>query len=100
MSEGNKPIMSKRCGKFQISSWSFNRIRKARNDFDAEREYEVIRTCVQYSRYNRGTGQFERQQIWCDPYELRDLAGLLDSLGHEPETPAPPAVPEAVCKAA
>ena len=82
MSDGNKPIMSKRLGKFQISSWCFKRIRHARHFFDAEREYEVIRTCVQYSRYNRHTGRFDRQQIWCDPYELRDLAGLLDIRVH------------------
>jgi hypothetical protein len=100
MSDGNKPITSRRLGKFQISSWCFNRIRKARNDFDAERQYEVIRTCVQYSRYNRRTGAFERQQIWCDPYELRDLAALLDGLGDEPESAAQPAVSEAVCNTA
>jgi hypothetical protein len=91
MSDRNKPIMSKRYGRFQISSWCFNRIRKARNDFDAEQEYEVIRTCLQYSRYNRRSGTFERQQIWCDPFELRDLAALLDGLAEEAESTAPPA---------
>jgi len=100
MSDGNKPIMSKRFGKFQISSWCFKRIRKARNDFDAEREYEVIRACVQYSRYKRRTGLFERQQIWCDPAELRDIAALLDGLGDESEPAAQPAVSEAVCNTA
>ena len=91
MSGGNRPIMSRRLGKFQISSWSFKRLRAARDDFDAEREYEVIRACVQYSRYNRHTGEFERQQIWCDPHELRDLAALLDGLSEEEGPAAPPA---------
>lgn len=99
MSDGNKPILSKRVGKFQISSWCFNRIRKARNDFDAEQEYEVIRTCIQYSRYNRRSNTFERQQIWCDPFELRDLSALLDALSEEAAPTAPPAA-RAACNTA
>lgn len=99
MSESNRPLMSKRLGKFQISSWSFKRIRRARNDFEAEREYDSVRTCVQYSRYNHSKGMFERQQIWCDPYELRDLAALLDALSEEAEPAAPPAG-AAVCNTA
>ena len=91
MSADHRPIISKRLGKFQISSWSFKRLRPARHDFDAERPYDVVRVCVQYSRFNRGKGLFERQQIWCDPYELRDLAALLDSLAEEAAPVAQPA---------
>jgi hypothetical protein len=82
MSE-NKPITTKRLGRFKISTWCFNRVRKARNDFEAEREYEVIRACVQYSRYNWLSGRFERQQIWCNPEELRELAALLEMEAEE-----------------
>ena len=75
----NKPIMSKRLGRFQISAWNCERIRNARDDgFDCEKPYEFIRVCIQYSRYNRRTDMFERQQIWCSPDELRTLAALLE----------------------
>ena len=83
MVEQNKPIMSKRIGRFQVSTWCFKRLRKAKNDFDAERECEVFRACVQYSKYDRRSGRFERQQIWCDPIELRSLAAVLDGLGDD-----------------
>jgi hypothetical protein len=89
MKQENKPFMSRRLGRFQVSMWSFTRLRKARNDFDAEREYEVVRACVQYSRYNRRSCEFERQQIWCDPMELRSLAALLE--GPDDEEKADPA---------
>ena len=92
----NKPIMSKRLGRFQISAWNCERIRKARDDFDVERHYEFIRACIQYSRYNRSTGMFERQQIWCSPEELRILADLLEQDGEEGEggDPSKTASPE------
>ena len=89
--KGNKPIISKRLGRFQISAWNCERIRKARNDFDVERHYEFIRVCIQYSRYNRSTGMFERQQIWCSPEEQRTLAALLEQDGEEGQSDAPDA---------
>jgi hypothetical protein len=75
----NKPITTKRLGRFQISTWNHVYIRKARDDcFDCERVYESVRARIQYSRYNRKTNEFDRQQIWCDPMELRTLAQLLE----------------------
>ena len=81
----NKPVMSKRMGRFQVSTWVFKRLKKARHDFDCEREYEVVRACVQYSQFDYRSNRYIRQQIWCDPYELRTLYALLDGLGDEPE---------------
>lgn len=85
MTEQNKPIMSKRMGRFQVSTWAFNRLRKARHEFDCERQYEVVRACVQYSQFDYRSNRYIRQQIWCDPSELRSLYALLDGLGEEPE---------------
>jgi hypothetical protein len=85
MEQTNKPIMSKRVGRFQVSTWVFKRLRKARHEFDCEREYEVVRACVQYSQFDYRSNKYLRQQIWCDPCELRSLYALLDGLGEEPE---------------
>ena len=85
MEQTNKPIMSKRVGRFQVSTWVFKRLRKARHEFDCEREYEVVRACVQYSQFDYRNNRYLRQQIWCDPCEVRSLYALLDGLGEEPE---------------
>ena len=85
MEQTNKPIMSKRVGRFQVSTWAFKRLKKARHEFDCEREYEVVRACVQYSQFDYRSNKYLRQQIWCDPSELRSLYALLDGLGEEPE---------------
>lgn len=50
---------------------------------DLEREVEVGRACVQYSRKNRMTGEWENQSIWCSCEELRDLAQVVDQLNEE-----------------
>lgn len=75
----NKPITSKRLGRFQITAWNYQGIRRARDDdMDCEKPYEFIRVRIQYSRYNWKTKEFDRQQIWCSPDELRILAALLE----------------------
>ena len=83
--EGKKrgPISKKQIGRFQVSTWRRRKVVPAKSDFEAEREYDVVRACVQYSRCNRLTGDWNRQHIWCNPDELRDLAGVLDSLGDD-----------------
>lgn len=88
MEQANKPVMSKRMGRFQVSTWVFKRLRKARHEFDCEREFEVVRACVQYSQFDYRSNRYLRQQIWCDPAELRTLYALLDSLGEDSETVA------------
>ena len=54
-----------RRGRFKVSLWECR---------------HGLRACVQYSCFSRVRGQWERQTIWCDPHELRDLAGALDDV--------------------
>ena len=75
------PMMKKQIGRFQVSIWKRRKVVPAKNDFGVEREVDIVRACVQYSRCNRQTGAWERQQIWCEPEELRSLVQVLDQLG-------------------
>lgn len=78
------PIAKKQVGRFQISIWKRRKIVPADDSrFRPEREYDVVRACVQYSRYRRSTRDFENQRIWCDPDDLRCLAQVLDELGED-----------------
>lgn len=79
----NEMISSRRIGRFRVSTWCLSGVRRARHDYDAERPYELLRTCIQYSKYDWRSGGFVRQQIWCDPDELRALAGLLEQPADE-----------------
>ena len=82
--EDNKgPILKSQVGRFQISLWRRRIIIAARNDFEAEREIERVRMCVQYSRYNHDTNAWDNQSIWCNPEELRDLANVMDKLNED-----------------
>jgi len=75
------PISKGRVGRFQVTMWRRRKVVPAGHDgFWPEREFDSVRACVQYSRYNRIRGDYERQQIWCDPIELRDMVGALDKL--------------------
>ena len=78
----NKLLMSKRVGKFQISTWKCERVVPSPPDKDyiPERVYNVVRGCVQHSRYNKQSGEFDRQQIWCDEHDLKELAVVLEEL--------------------
>ena len=78
----NKLLISKRVGKFQISTWQCERVVPSPPDKDyiPERVYDVVRACVQHSRYNRKLGEFERQQIWCDEHDLKELVCALEEL--------------------
>ncbi len=75
------PVAKSKVGKFQISLWRIKKLRPAEDDFDAEKEFTIERACVQYSRYNRATGNWDRQNIWFNANELRDLSNALDGLG-------------------
>ena len=77
------PIVKKQIGRFQVSIWKRRKVVPARTDFGVEREVDIVRACVQYSRCNRATGVWERKQIWCNPEELRNLARVLDELGDD-----------------
>ena len=84
--EKNKPLVKKRLGRFQVSIWKRKKLFKARNDYDVEREIEITRACIQYSKYNKTTNTWNNQTIWCNPDELRNLVQVLDELnGFEQE---------------
>lgn len=85
--EKTKPIVSNRVGRFQISIWKKKRLIKAKNDFDVEREVETVRACIQYSRFQKIDRTWERQSIWCNCDELRNLAEVLDQFNHREEPP-------------
>ena len=74
-------MQKKQIGRFQVSIWKRRKVVPAKNDFGVEREVDIVRACVQYSRCNRSTKVWERKQIWCNPEELRKLALVLDELG-------------------
>ena len=78
------PISKKRVGRFQISIWKRRKIVPGdESGFQPEREYDIVRACIQYSRYNKLRGEYDRQQIWCSPIEVRDLGQALDELGED-----------------
>jgi ASC-1-like (ASCH) protein len=80
--EKSQPLSKKQVGRFQVSIWKRHKIVPGDEaGFRPEREYDVIRACVQYSRFNRLTREFDRQQIWCNPDDLRNLVQALDELG-------------------
>ncbi len=84
MEKKNGPVKKKRMGRFQVTTWVRKRIVPGdESGFRPEREYEVVRACVQYSKFDRQTQQYIRQQIWCDPQELLDLGNLLDEFGQD-----------------
>ena len=81
--EKKRPVTRSRFGRFQVSIWKWKKVLKARDDFDAERELEIVRACVQYSRYQRETETWENQTLWCSLGELRDLRIVLDALNED-----------------
>jgi len=82
--EKNKPISKSKAGRFQISIWKRHKTVPASEDtFCPEREYDIVRACIQYSRFNKLKQEYERQQIWCNPDELRNLCQAMDELGKD-----------------
>ncbi|MCG2661315.1 MAG: hypothetical protein L6437_13845 [Kiritimatiellae bacterium] len=88
MEENKKqPISKKQTGRFQITVWKNHKIVPGdEHGFIPEREYDIVRTCIQYSKFNRLTRQYDRQQIWCNPMELRDLFQALGEPGQNSQS--------------
>jgi hypothetical protein len=76
--EKNRPVVKVRHGRFQVTLWQSTRRVRARAHYQAEREFDVERICIQRSTFNRNTGKYKNQQIWLDPHEIRDLALAMD----------------------
>ena len=82
--ENNGPIVKTRSGRFQVSIWRHDRGVPARSDFVAEREVTMHRACVQFSRWNRLSREWENQNIWCGVDDLRSLVKALEGLNDAP----------------
>ena len=87
----NTPRKKFRVGRFQISTWVFRRLlTNAEKDSTIylERWVDVERACIQYSTYNKATGQWENQAIWCPVDDRQNLAKVLDQLNEEDPSPS------------
>ena len=81
-----EPLKKVRAGRFQISTWVFRRLFSS-GDKNAtaylERWIDVERACIQFSTFNKTTGQWENQAIWCSVDDLRSLADVVEKLNEE-----------------
>ena len=85
-SRKSQPIKKARSGRFQISLWNFQQHMsrgKKESIIYIEQEVERQRACVQFSTYNKATGQWQNQSIWCSPEDLRSLAEAMDKYDEE-----------------
>jgi len=51
-----------------------------------EQWVDVERACIQYSTFNKVTGQWENQTIWCSLDDLRNLAAVVAQLNEEDDS--------------
>jgi len=80
MNEKTQPYRKSKTGRFQISLFKFEKVIKNGDTIRSEVRIDNIRACVQYSNYNNRAGEWQRQQIWCSPEELRDIVSAIDNL--------------------
>ncbi len=74
-----------RDGRFQVSVLKSNMVKVAadesQRDFVPEIQFDKIRTCIQYSTYNKFKDTWNNQQIWCNsPAELVQLRDVLNEI--------------------
>ena len=82
----SRPIKKVRSGRFQISLWNFRQnFSRGRKESIVyiEKEVEKARACVQFSTFNKATGRWQNQSIWCSPEDLRSLADAMDKYDEE-----------------
>ena len=80
---GRSPLKKVRSGRFQISTWKFQRLLNSGDSESVayvEKWVDVDRACIQHSTYNRTTRQWENQSIWAFVDDLRDLREVLEKL--------------------
>ena len=76
-----RPLYKGKAGRFQVTLWPRRKRYQGDEDgFRPERVVHSVRACVQFSRYDWRRQAYERQVIWCNPHELRDLATAIDRL--------------------
>jgi hypothetical protein len=85
MNSKKEPLKKIRVGRFQISTWKFERLV---NPVDPDKEpvaylekwIDVDRACIQYGTYNKIRREWENQKIWCSPTEFQQLTEVLEQL--------------------
>ena len=77
MTEERQPVKKVRCGKMSISLWQRDGAAFGRQ-----------RACIQHSRRDNRTGEWQNQQIWLNADELRDVANALDQMNEVGESPS------------
>ncbi|MBT4483460.1 MAG: hypothetical protein HOC71_07265 [Candidatus Latescibacteria bacterium] len=80
MGDKTQPYRKSKSGRFQISLFKFEKVIRNGDTIRSEVIVDNIRVCVQYSKFNNRAGEWQRQQIWCTPEELRDLVDAIDNL--------------------
>lgn len=81
--QGKGPVTKGKSGRFEVSIWHWKKTISqpdATRDLFAEREVDIERACIRYSRWNRGTRAWDENLIWCDIDDLRSLTQALDGL--------------------
>ena len=80
------PVSKAKSGKFDVSIWHWKRITpqpEATKDLFPEKEIDVHRACIRFSRYNRETQTWDETTIWCRIADLGDLKEALDNLSDQ-----------------
>ena len=84
--QGKGPVTKTRSGKFEVSIWHWKKIHSQPDetkDLFAEREIDVERACIRYSRWNRGSRTWDESIVWCCIDDLRSLVQALDDLNNQ-----------------
>ena len=85
MTSKKEPLEKIRVGRFQISTWKFQRLMNPVEPGKEptaylERWVDVDRACIQYGTYNQWRREWENQSIWCSPDQLQSLIEALEQL--------------------
>ena len=81
--QGKGPVTKARSGRFDIAIWHWKKIipqPEETKDLFAEREIDIERASIRYSRWNRSTRTWDETVIWCDIDDLRSLVQAFDDL--------------------
>ena len=84
--QGKGPVTQTRSGRFEVSIWHWKKVIPQPDgvkDLFAEREVDVHRACIRYSRWNRADRMWQEAIIWCDIEDLRSLSEAIESLTQE-----------------
>ena len=76
---GKGPLEKIRVGKFQISIWKKSTLFRPIKDPDRLAEKDMLRVCIQYSKYNKASDTWVNQCIWCEVDDLFTLGKALNT---------------------